>query len=131
DDTGHRRLRTPLTQPARGRAARVTLEATVTDVNRQTVSSSASVTVHPAAFYLAAKTVGNEYFWRGGTPQEIQVVAVQPDGHRVPDVAVHGAIVRREWHRVQRAREGLEEQVGDWVSDTVAQCNLTTASTPV
>ena len=42
-----------------------------------------------------------------------------------------GTVVRREWHRVQRARDGVEEQVGEWVADTVARCDLVSADEPV
>jgi alpha-2-macroglobulin len=40
---------------------------------------------------------------------------------------VQGTVVRREWHRVRRERGGLSEVVGEWVSDTVARCTVTTA----
>ena len=131
DATGHLTVRLPVGVPKKGRAARVTIQATVSDVNRQTVSSTASVTVHPASFYLGAKPGGSTYFWTGGTPVEIAVMAVRPTGRRVSGVAVQGAIVRREWHLVQRRRDGLDERVGEWVADTVAHCDLATAETPV
>src|SRR5207245_2954553 len=69
DATGHLMLRVAVAPPAKGLPARATLEATVTDVNRQIVSGAASVTVHPAAFYLAAKPLGESYFWTAGSPQ--------------------------------------------------------------
>lgn len=131
DATGHRTLRVAVPRPMKGLPARATLEATVTDVNRQNVSAAASVTVHPAAFYLAAKPLGASYFWTVGAPQEVAVRAVRPDGRRVAGVAVRGAIVRREWHQVVRERAGLSEEVGEWVSDTVARCALTSASDSV
>ncbi|HEY2806563.1 MAG TPA: MG2 domain-containing protein [Gemmatimonadales bacterium] len=131
DASGHLRLASLIAPPVKGRAARLTIEVTATDVNRQTVTSAASVVVHPAAFYIAARTAGDEYFWRSGVSQVIQAFAVRPDGRRLAGIPLQGRIVRREWHRVQRSRNGVDEQVGDWVSDTVAQCNLTTADTPV
>ncbi len=131
DATGHLMLRVAVAPPAKGLPARATLEATVTDVNRQTVSGAASVTVHPAAFYLAAKPLGESYFWPAGSPQAVAVIAVRPDGRRVTGVAIRGAIVRREWHQVEREREGLSEEVGEWVSDTVARCDLTSSADSV
>ena len=131
DATGHLALRVPAGEAQKGRGARVTIAATVTDVNRQTVTATATATVHPAAIYVAARPTGSDYFWKAGTPVEIAVAAVAPDGRRVPGVAVHGTIVRREWHRVQREREGLDEQVGEWVPDTVARCDLVTAADSV
>ncbi|MFI5279257.1 MAG: Ig-like domain-containing protein, partial [Gemmatimonadales bacterium] len=130
DDAGRRSLRLPLGQPIKGRPARVTIQATVTDVNRQTVTGSASATVHPAAFYIGAKPLGEEYFWRAGTEQSIAVIAVRPDGQRVNGVAVRGSLVRQEWHRVQRERGGVDELVGRWVPDTLAHCDVTTGPDP-
>jgi hypothetical protein len=103
----------------------------VTDVNRQTVSGSASVVVHPASFYVAARPLGTNYFWTAGTPQQIAVLAVRPDGRRVTGIPIRGTIVRREWHRVGRQRDGVEEQIGEWVADTVGRCSLVSAQEPV
>ncbi len=131
DATGHLALPTTTGQAVKGRASRLSVVATVTDVNRQTVTATASVMVHPAAFYLAAKPSGDDYFWVAGKAVDVAVVAVRPDGVRVPGVAVHGAIVRREWHRVERERDGLDEEAGDWVADTVARCDFASAAEPV
>jgi uncharacterized protein YfaS (alpha-2-macroglobulin family) len=131
DAAGRLALRLPLGEPAKGRPALAMFEATVKDVNRQTVSASASVIVHPAAFYLGAKPEGKGYFWTQGTPVSVAVIAVRPDGAREAGVAVEGTVVRREWHQTHREREGYGEVVGEWVSDTVARCPLVTAEEPV
>ncbi|MDB4912814.1 MAG: alpha-2-macroglobulin domain protein 2 [Gemmatimonadetes bacterium] len=131
DATGTRAYTIDLPESSKGRASRVTIDATVTDVNRQVVGTSASTIVHPAEFYVAARTKSDEYFWKAGTPQAVSVVAVRPDGQKVTGVRIAGTIVRREWHRVRREREGVSEVVGDWVSDTVAHCAITSAATEV
>jgi alpha-2-macroglobulin len=131
DGQGRLALAQAAPPPARGKAAAVTFAATVTDVNRQTVTAGASVIVHPAAFYVAAKPAGNAWFWTAGQPRDIGIVAVRPDGRRLPGVAVAGALIRREWHRVRRERQGYAEDVGEWVSDTVGRCSVTTAAAPV
>ena len=131
DATGHVTLRAAAGKAAKGLASRVGIAATITDVNRQTVTAGASVTVHPAAFYVAAKPLGDDWFWTAGKPVTVALLAVRPGGERVSGVAVHGTIVRREWHRVQRQRDGLDEQVGEWVADTVARCDLVTAADSV
>ncbi|MEJ2185632.1 MAG: alpha-2-macroglobulin family protein, partial [Gemmatimonadota bacterium] len=43
---------------------------------------------------------------------------------------VAGIVVRREWHRVRRVRNGMVEEVGGWVSDTVADCSVRTQAEP-
>ncbi|HXG98133.1 MAG TPA: Ig-like domain-containing protein [Gemmatimonadales bacterium] len=130
DAAGRLTLRIPLSA-FEGRPADTRLQATVTDVNRQTVSASASVLVHPASFYIAARPLGNDYFWKAGTPQQVAVLAARPDGRHATGVKIRGTVVRREWHRVQRAREGVEEQIGEWVADTVGHCDLVSAEDPV
>jgi hypothetical protein len=131
DAGGERILSVKLPAPPRGRAARVTLEATVVDINRQVVGSSTSTLVHPAEFYIAAKATGTAYFWIAGTPVTIDLIAIRPTGEKVSDVRIAGTVVRREWHRVRRERNGISELVGEWVSDTVARCSVTSAATPV
>ncbi len=131
DARGARTFGVTLPASKKGRAARVTIEATVTDINRQTVSASTTTLVHPAEFYIAAKTTGSDYFWRSGTPQSVVVMTVRPDGQKISDIRVSGTIARREWHRVRRERNGFSQVVGEWVTDTVARCSVTTAATPV
>lgn len=131
DMAGRLGVTVPLEADPRGRAARVTVQATVTDVNRQQVTGAASAVVHPADFYIAAKPEGTRYFWRASEPAAISVLAVEPDGDRASGVAVRGVLVRREWHQVRRERGGYAELVGDWVSDTVARCTVRTGPEPV
>ncbi len=131
DAAGHFSLPVVMPEPRGGRPARATVQATVTDINRQSVSASAAVTVHPAAFYIAAKPEGERFFWRAGEPQEVSLIAVRPYGERVAGVTIEGTVVRREWHRVRRERRGRIEYVGEWVSDTVATCAPVSAPEPV
>ncbi len=131
DATGARSFTVALPPNPKGRAARVTVEASVTDINRQVVGASTTTLVHPAEFYVAAKATGDSYFWKAGTPTAVQVITVRPDGQRTTGVRVHGTVVRREWHRVRRERNGVSELVGEWVSDTAATCAVTTAAAPV
>jgi uncharacterized protein YfaS (alpha-2-macroglobulin family) len=131
DLTGHAALAIGLPVPDKGRAAMVTVEAAVADVNRQVVGATTTAVVHPASFYVGAKPTGNSWFWSEGTPVTVDVIAVRTDGTRIPGVSVAGTIVRREWHQVRRERDGISELVGDWVSDTVTTCSITTAATPI
>jgi uncharacterized protein YfaS (alpha-2-macroglobulin family) len=130
DARGYRELDVALPPLADGRPARVTVQAEVVDANRQTVAGAATVLVHPADFYVGARPEGSDYFWTAGTPVRVGVMAVRPDGRSVTGVAVQGAVVRREWHTVRRRRGGVEDEVGEWVSDTVATCRVTTAAQP-
>ena len=130
DATGHLILRAAAPAPPKGRPAWVSFEATITDVNRQTVSAAASVLLHPASFYIGAKTEGSDYFWTAGKPRTVSVLAVSPEGARLAGVAIRGTLIRREWHQVRREREGYDETVGEWVADTVDRCVITSAAEP-
>lgn len=129
DAQGAQSYTVTIPQPDKGRPARVTIEANVTDVNRQAVGTSQSVLVYPAEFSIAARPLGTTYFWQTGVPQAVSVLAVRPDGRKVPGVRIEGTVIRREWHRVRRERDGVSELVGDWVSDTVSHCSVTSADT--
>ncbi len=131
DGSGRFQLEIPLNADFNGRAGVAAVQAIVTDINRQVVGSTASVTVHPADFYLGARPLGTDYFWKEGTPQRIAVVAATPTGQLVSGVKVEGSIIRREWHYVHRERAGMAEQVGEWVMDSVGICNVTTGTAPV
>lgn len=128
DAGGQFTVRAPLKVVEEGRATQATLDAVVTDVNRQTVYASVSATVHPAEFYLGARPEGAAYFWRAGQPQSIRVIAARPDGRRLDGIAVSGVLIRREWHQVRREHDGWAELVGEWVSDTTGRCRVTTTA---
>ena len=130
DASGSRVLAVQLPAPKKGRAVRVSIAANVQDVNRQTSGARTSVIVHPASFYIGAKALGASFFWTAGKPQAIGIIAVKPAGGRVSGVRVHGVIERREWHQVHRERDGVAETIGEWVTDTVAHCEVVTGDAP-
>ncbi|HEY0811240.1 MAG TPA: alpha-2-macroglobulin family protein, partial [Longimicrobiales bacterium] len=131
DARGNLELQVKMPVPKGGRPARTGILAVVTDANRQTVSAGRSIIVHPAAFYIGAKTRGEEYFWRAGKPVDVDVITLRPNGERVSGVNVQGVVVRREWHQVRRIRSGQVSDVGNWVSDTITTCRVQTAAEPV
>ncbi|MDQ6612111.1 MAG: MG2 domain-containing protein, partial [Gemmatimonadota bacterium] len=108
--------------------ARLTLVATVTDVNRRTVGATTSSIVHPADVYVAAKPDGDSWFWAVNAPRTMQLLAVRTTGEHVANVRIEGVLIRREWHSVRRARDGVTETVGEWVADTVGRCTVTSAT---
>ncbi|HEU4457301.1 MAG TPA: MG2 domain-containing protein [Longimicrobium sp.] len=130
DARGYRDLAVKAAPQPSGRPAMLTVEAEVVDANRQTVAATATVMVHPADFYLGAKPQGKGYFWPAGTPVRVDVIAVRPDGRNVAGAVVEGTVARREWHSVRRMRNGIYDEVGEWVTDTVATCRITTGAAP-
>jgi alpha-2-macroglobulin len=126
---GSRVLAVPTPELVPGRAMRLTLTANVADVNRRVVGSRATSVMHPADVYIAARVPGTDWFWRTNVDRTIDVASVRPDGERTAGLVVSGALVRREWHRVSRVRDGITEEIGEWVADTVARCRVTTTRT--
>jgi alpha-2-macroglobulin len=131
DANGEAVLRSALAAPENGRPARVTITATVTDANRQTVTAGRQLIVHPAAFYIGARQRGKQNFWRAGQPVTLDVIAVRPTGERVADVFVEARVIRREWRQSHQMVNGALEPVGTELSDTVATCRVRTAPDPV
>jgi uncharacterized protein YfaS (alpha-2-macroglobulin family) len=127
DRTGSKTLAIAAQLAEGGHPARLSLVATITDVNRRTVGATTSSIVHPASIYVAAKPDGDSWFWTVNAPRVMQVLAVRPTGEHVSGTRVDGVLVRREWHRVRRTRDGTAETVGEWVADTVARCPVVTA----
>ena len=130
DERGRSRLRLRLAPALKGRPAHATIEASVTDVNRQSVAAQVAVLVHPASFYIGVQPLGQSYFWTAGQPQAVGLIAVRPNGGRVSGVKIRGTIVRREWHRIHRTRGGYSEVYGEWVSDTVGRCDAVSGAAP-
>ena len=128
DGSGQLTLRVPLVLSNPKLPARVSVDAVVTDVNRQSVFGSAAVTVHPTSYYIGAKPTSKTYFWTAATPEQVDVIAVRPDGRRVAAVPVRGWLIRREWHQVRRENDGYSELVGEWVQDTVDRCSVRTSA---
>jgi uncharacterized protein YfaS (alpha-2-macroglobulin family) len=131
DASGRMTITAAAPPPPKGKPSWLSVEATVADVNRQTVTDGATTLIHPASVYIGAKPGSSEYFWAAGKPSEVALVAVRPDGTRVPGITIHGVLIRREWHRVRREREGFTEEVGEWVADTVGRCEVRSAAEPV
>jgi alpha-2-macroglobulin len=73
----------------------VTANASVTDVNRQTWSSSAALLVHPSSLYVGLKT--KRPFVEKNTPYDVDVIGVDLDGKAVPGAKITVKAVRLDW----------------------------------
>ena len=60
----------------------VTAQATVTDVNRQSIGSTTSLLVHPAADYVGLR--GDRTFVKQGDPLDIEAIVTDIEGKAVP-----------------------------------------------
>jgi hypothetical protein len=74
-----------------------TISATVTDANGRAVAESATVLVHPAAWYVGIKP--ESYLATAGQPASAQLVTVDVEGRISPNRAVTVRVYEREWVR--------------------------------
>jgi uncharacterized protein YfaS (alpha-2-macroglobulin family) len=78
---------------------RYTIEATITDVNDQSVSNRSSVLVHKGEFYIGLRP--SRYVGNVGEEQEIEVRTVDWAGDPAGDEELRITFNRREWLNVQ------------------------------
>ena len=78
-----------------------TLEADVEDVSRQHIANRASVTVHPADWYIGVRRPN--YFLDQKTGLETELVAVSPAGQVVAGVPIEVKLTQVQWNSVRRA----------------------------
>ncbi len=99
DAQGRFTLRLPADLSKRKTSARFTLEASVTDVNDQSVSARAGVVVHKGAFYFGIAPRG--YVFNAGDEVTADVISVGWDGQPVANKPVVVSFNRREWFTTQ------------------------------
>ncbi|MCA1648989.1 MAG: hypothetical protein LC753_01535 [Acidobacteria bacterium] len=104
-----------------------TLEGDVEDVSRQHIANRASVTVHPAAWYVGIRKPS--YFVEQSHGLKTEVITVTPDGRVAPGVPVTLKLTQVQWQSVRRAEgngfygwetERKEVPAGTWTVTTAA-----------
>jgi uncharacterized protein YfaS (alpha-2-macroglobulin family) len=78
-----------------------TLEADVEDVSRQHIANRASVTVHPADWYIGIRRPG--YFLDQKAGLETELVSVSPTGQVIAGVPIEIKLTQVQWNSVRRA----------------------------
>ncbi len=106
------------------------LEGDVEDVSRQHIANRASITVHPAPWYIGMRRPS--YFLDQKAGLKTEIVAVGIDGSTTSGVPVHVKLTQVQWQSVRRAEgngfytwdtERKEVPAGSW--------DVTTGSDPV
>lgn len=107
-----------------------TVEAEVTDVNRQAIAGRVNVTVHPADHYVGLKRPAG--FGQVGKPVTFEAIAVDLDGKRTSGQAIEVEVDHHTWTAIQR-----KDATGGFVTESqpkdekVAGCALTSGPQPV
>ena len=121
DGSGKHVLRLDFDAVHPARPTSLTAEGTVTDVNRQAWTASASLVVHPAALYVGLRSP--RLFVQQGEPLVVEAVVTDIDGRRVAGRPVELRAERLEWEQV----EGEYKEVAAARED----CPLTSAADPL
>ncbi len=77
-------------------ALAVSIHSEITDKRDQTLSNRSKITVHPADTYVGISRV--DQLIRTGEPQELNIVAVDPQGKQLTTPVTITATIEREYH---------------------------------
>lgn len=114
-----------------GHSATLTLEAEVTDVNRQRIANRAEIFIHPAALYAGVRSRSAEGFPEINKPVTLEVIAVASSGERQRAEVVVTAF-RRDWKFVRKKTVGNRwETLSEPVEERAGGCTVKTEPTPV
>ncbi|WP_438021401.1 MG2 domain-containing protein [Sorangium sp. So ce315] len=128
DAAGQAAIGATLAMPGQRGTELVTCEAEITDVSRQAIAGSSTALVHPAEFYVALKEP--ERFAKAGDVLRPEILAVDPKGARVAQVAVRVELVHRTWTLAREGSGSAYRSVSVPVDKVVARCGVTTAAAP-
>jgi uncharacterized protein YfaS (alpha-2-macroglobulin family) len=128
DATGNVRLRIPTGPGKTAWPARVEVSVSVDDLNRQSVSSEASIVLHASNLYVAVRDSSPSWYWLPDESRHFEVLAVRPDGDRVPGIRMNVTVVR--YRRTFESTLNPAARAG-WLVDTLVRDSLTSGDRPV
>ncbi|MFP2924095.1 alpha-2-macroglobulin family protein [Pyxidicoccus sp. 3LG] len=130
DGQGRKPVRFKVDHPSYAGPMRYTVEASVTDVDRQAYAGRLSRVVHPAAFYVGVLPPPRAVV-RAGEVLEVPVIAVRPDGTVHEGVQVRAKLERVDHHTYARMSGGSAQLVNREEKVDAGQCLVTTEKTAV
>jgi alpha-2-macroglobulin len=117
--------------PSSAGPMRYTLEAAVTDIDRQNYSGRLSKTIHPASFYVGVKAPSRSVV-DAGSALEVPIVAVGTDGQAIPGVQVRAKLERIDHHTTTRmGEEGAAQRLNREVTVEQEDCQVVTTAASV
>ena len=120
----------PRVEARDGWPTRLEVEGEVTDLDRQTSASSASLLVLPGQFLLGVKRPG--YFIQAARGVDSTVIALTPEAVPQPGIAVTVQLVSRHWESVRRREvSGRYVYESRAITTPVAEQAVTTTAEPV
>jgi uncharacterized protein YfaS (alpha-2-macroglobulin family) len=129
DARGRLAVKVPRVEAGGKWPTRLTVEAEVTDIDRQRSAARESVLVLPGEFAIGVKRPG--YFLDAAGGVDTAVVTVTPDGEPVTGVPVKVSLIRRHWESVRRRDAGGRYEFESRpVDETVAETEVVSAAQP-
>jgi hypothetical protein len=126
DAQGHLVVELPANLDEKTGSQRFSLEATVIDVNDQSVSARAEVIVHKGLFYIGLRP--EEYVGRTGQPLAVNVRTVNWSGDPYGQASLGVVFYQREWFNVQQVDDFGNVQWTSTFSDTAVFTTTTTTT---
>jgi len=111
DATGVHRIRVDFDAVDPPRAMSVSAQASISDVNRQTWSSTATLLVHPSLLYVGLRS--DRTFVEKGKPLEIEAIATDIDGKTVAETLIDLRCYRVRWVQEKGTWSEREELAGE------------------
>ena len=99
DEAGSLQLSLPLRVKNTNFGRSLTLEATITDLAGNQVSSRDTIIAHPSNYYVGVRP--ENYIGTAGEPQTFELVVVNNRGFEVPEHPIIVDIIEKRWHSVQ------------------------------
>lgn len=106
-----------------------TLEASVTDENRQSIAGRSTYVVHPASEYAGVRS--DRAVYKSGERAKLEAVVVDVEGNRVAGREVALTLVRKETSRTAIQQGGAWTYKYETVDVEVGTCALTSDKAPV
>ena len=116
DARGRLAVHQPLALPRGLDPVALSLEATVADRNRQTVSGRAGALAHPAGRYVGIRS--GRLLSTAGEPLRVELVLVDLEGRRLAGVPLRLEARRRKWTE-QQVRDAEGHLNTEWSAETV------------
>jgi len=130
DGQGRTRVRFRADHPSYAGPQRYTVEASVTDVDRQAYAGRLSRVVHPAAFYVGVQPPAQAVV-RAGQVLEVPIITLRPDGTVQEGVQVRAQLERVDAHTYARVSGTHAQLVNREEKVEAGQCLVTTEKTAV
>lgn len=105
------------------------IEATVTDINKRTISGYTEVTVHPGDFYIGLKS--SSFIITAGEAFNVDVITTDIDGKLTTGRDVEVKLLKREWHTAKKKAVVGYTYETKAVDNEVAKCDIETADKPL